>query len=332
LLDNCPRETHDAISSEIKAPGSPLSLITVDLDISDEKPENTDVFRLQGASEAVIDSLIERCYPALSQAIRRRVAEFAGGNARIALLAARDVGPETNLADLSDEWLFKQLFHQRKKADDRLLEAAEALALVFSFDGVTGKGEEAELPILARLAGLEVRVVRRAVGELMRREIVQSRGEWRAILPQPLANWLAKRALENQPALEIANAFRECGNPRLLRSFAHRLSYLHDSAAARRIASAWLTLGALPDLRGLTHPSSDIPIDLLLRYLAPVAPNAALDLIERFVEASTLPQLGAGECWFCKSLRYLLRKLAWFPEHFSRSAVLLSRLRPGRVA
>jgi hypothetical protein len=326
LLDNCPRETHDAIAAEIKAPGSPLSLITVDLDISDEKPENTDVFRLQGASEAVIGSLIEQRYPALSQAIRRRVAEFAGGNARIALLAA-DVGPETNLADLSDEWLFKRLFHQRKQADDRLLEAAEALALVFSFDGETREGEAAELPILARLAGLDVRVVRRAVGELTRREIVQSRGKWRAILPQPLANWLAKRALENQPALEIAHTFRECGNPRLLRSFAHRLSYLHDSAAAQRIAGAWLALGGpLPDLRDLINPSSDIPIDLLLKYLAPVAPNAFLNLIERFVESSTLRQLRAGECWFCKSLISILRKLAWFPEHFRRSAVLLSRL------
>ena len=177
MLDNCPRETHDAIAAEIKAPESPLSLITVDLDISDEKPEDTDVFRLQGASEAVIDSLIQQRYPALAQTIRSRVAEFAGGNARIALLAAQDVGPKTNLADLSDEWLFKRLLHQRKQADDRLLEAAEALALVFSFDGETLEGDDAELPILARVAGLDVRVVRRAVGELMRREIVQSRGK-----------------------------------------------------------------------------------------------------------------------------------------------------------
>ena len=177
MLDNCPRETHDAIAAEIKAPESPLSLITVDLDISDEKPEDTDVFRLQGASEAVIDSLIQQRYPALAQTIRSRVAEFAGGNARIALLAAQDVGPKTNLADLSDEWLFKRLLHQRIQADDRLLEAAEALALVFSFDGETLEGDDAELPILARVAGLDVRVVRRAVGELMRREIVQSRGK-----------------------------------------------------------------------------------------------------------------------------------------------------------
>ena len=87
------------------------------------------------------------------------------------------------------------------------------------------------------------------LGTLARREIVQSRGRWRAILPRPLATWLAKRALENQPALGIANAFWGCGNPRLLRSFAHRLSYLHDSAAAQQIAGAWREPGGpLSDL------------------------------------------------------------------------------------
>lgn len=126
LLDNCPRDTHDAMAADIKAPGSRLSLITVDLDIRDNKPEDTDVFRLQGASEAIIDSLLEQRYPALPTALRRRIAEFSDGNARIALLAARNVGPETNLADLGDEKLFERLFRQRKEADDGLLRAAEA--------------------------------------------------------------------------------------------------------------------------------------------------------------------------------------------------------------
>jgi hypothetical protein len=100
LLDNCPHETHDAIAPICKSSGSTLSLITVDLDIRDDKPEDTNVFRLQNASETVIESLLEYRYPSLSQAVRRHIAEFSGGNARIAILTAQHVGPETNLADL----------------------------------------------------------------------------------------------------------------------------------------------------------------------------------------------------------------------------------------
>ncbi|WP_143741861.1 type 1 periplasmic-binding domain-containing protein [Thiorhodovibrio frisius] len=325
LLDNCPRETHDAIAPVCKSAGSPISLITVDLDIRDERPEHTDVFRLQSASAAVIESLLERRYPALSHEIRSRIAEFSDGNARIAILSAGHVHPGTNLADLGDEGLFERLFHQRRQADDPLLRAAEALALVYSFDGEASTGDVAELPFLARLVGLEVQALQRAAGELQRRDILQSRGCWRAILPQPLANWLAKRALQCLSPINVANAFWRCGNPRLLKSFTHRLSYLHDSVDAQRIAASWTAPeGPLGDLSVMAHSSADLRIDLVL-HLAPVAPNAVLELVERCVMGSTPGQLDAATKANRQILISLLRKLAWFPRHFRRAALCLSR-------
>jgi hypothetical protein len=65
LLDNCPRETHDTVAALVKEPGSTLSLITVDLDIRDDRPEDTDAFRLQGASEGVIEALTAQRHPDL---------------------------------------------------------------------------------------------------------------------------------------------------------------------------------------------------------------------------------------------------------------------------
>jgi hypothetical protein len=324
LMDNCPRETHDAMAAVCKSPGTPLSLITVDLDIRDDKPENTDVFRLQNASETVIESLLGRRYPDLSQAVRRRIAEFSDGNARIAILIAQHVGPDTNIADLRDEGLFERLFYQRKQTDNRLLRAAEALSVVYSFDGEATKGDFAEFPLLADIAGLDIRELYHAAGELTRRDVIQSRGRWRAILPQPLASWLAKRALQNLPALGIADAFWNCGNARLLKSFAHRLSYLHDSSEAKQIATTWLDPGGpLSDLCSSTWRSTDARIDLVA-YLAPVAPAIALDLIERFVNGVTLDQLRVRECPNRHSIMSLLRNLAWFPEYFRRAALLLS--------
>ena len=331
LLDNCPRETQDAIAPVCKSARSTISLITVDLDIRDEKPEHTDVFRLQNASAAVIESLLERRYPDLSQAIRRRIAEFSDGNARIAILSAGHVSPGTNLADLGDERLFERLFQQRRQADAPLLEAAEALALVYSFDGEATTGHRAELPFLAGLAGVEVRALRRAAAELKRRGIVQSRGRWRAILPQPVANWLAKRALQDLSPIEVADAFWRCGNPRLLKSFTHRLSYLHDSAEAQRIATAWFAPDApLADLSVVTQSWPAPRIDLV-RHLAPVAPNAALDLIERYVMGCAPEQLLAATQSNRQALMSLLRKLAWFPQLLPPCRSVLEPARPGRV-
>jgi len=324
LMDNCPQEAHDAIVPFCTSVDSPISLITVDLDICDEQPEDTKVFRLRNASEAVIESLLVRRFPDLSEPAHRRIAEFSGGNTRIAILCAQHVGPEANLASLGDEQLFNNLFHQRKQNGDSLLQAAEALSLVYSFGGETGQGELAELPFLAQLVGLEPQAVQRAVGELKRREIIQSRGCWWAILPQPLANRLTKRALDNLSAFEVADGFLHCGNPRLLKSFTRRLSYLHDSEQARQIAIRWLQLGgALSNLREMAQTGRSSPMELV-SDLAPLAPSAALHLIERLVQGSTLDQLTDREFPLRGRVMLLLRKLAWFPEHFRRAVLLLS--------
>ena len=67
------------------------------------------------ASEAVIEALIARRYPHLSQAICRRIADFSGGSSRIASLAAQQIGPNANIADLGDEKLFEKLFYQNSR-------------------------------------------------------------------------------------------------------------------------------------------------------------------------------------------------------------------------
>lgn len=326
VLDNCPRETHDAIASACRSRNGSLSLITVDLDICDEKPEDTDVFRLLNASETVMEALLERRFPVLSRVVCRRIAQFSEGNARVALLIAgvlKDEAPGANLADLGDEALFKRLFQQRKEENDALLRAAETLALAYSFDGEASQGNSAELPLLAEISGLETPALFRAVGELSRRDIIQSRGRWRAILPQPLANWLAKRALANLPVSAVAGAFWD--HRRLLKSFAHRLSYLHDSPEARRIADAWLKPGGpLSDLGSIAQSWDHLRMDLVA-YLAPLAPAAVLDLIERFATGCEPEKLKTRALPHRQRLMTLLRKLAWFPEHFRRVALTLAR-------
>jgi len=101
--------------------------------------------------------------------------------------------------------------------------------------------------------------------------------------------------------------------------------YLHESVEAQQIAKAWLNPGGyLSDLGDVPRSSRDIRFDLM-RHLAPVTPTAAPDLIERFVLISTLDGLMARECPIRLPTMSLLRKLAWFQEHFHRAALLLSR-------
>src|ERR1019366_1729331 len=67
---------------------------------------------------------------------------------------------------------------------------------------------------------------------------------------------------------------------RLLKSFSRRLGYLHTSAEARSIVEQWLSadgmLGRLGSLNGLGVS--------MLCNIAPVAPDATLEAIQRAIQ------------------------------------------------
>jgi hypothetical protein len=132
----------------------------------------------------------------LSQVDTRTIADASGGNARIAIALAGTVERSETIAGLSDDELFQRLFRQRHDPDNALRLAAQACSLVYSFQGEALSGDDAELPRLALLAGQAPQELYRHIGELLRRDLVQQRSVWRAVLPHAIANRLAARALE----------------------------------------------------------------------------------------------------------------------------------------
>ena len=245
VIDNCPFGLHGELAKVARAANSTISIITVEYDIRDDQPEGTDVFALDSSSLDLIEKLVRRRYPEISRIDARTIAEFSGGNARVALALAATVGKNESIAGLSDADLFKRLFQQRHEHDPDLLLIAQACSLVYSFEGVKTAGEGAELPILAALIGKPVPDVYRAVAELKRRDLLQERAEWRAVLPHAIANRLAVLALENTPAATVVKSFVTDAPARLRRSFCRRLGYLDGSKEARAIVESWLSPGGL---------------------------------------------------------------------------------------
>jgi hypothetical protein len=155
---------------------------------------------------------------------------------------------------------------------------------VYSFEGETLSGDAAELPKLGALVGMSGQQMFGKVGQLKHRDLVQRRSAWRAILPHAIANRLAKMALEEIPFDAIEEQFT---TERLLKSFTRRLSYLHESEVAVRIATRWLGpggyLGSVADLNQFGQT--------LLTNIAPVAPEAVLAAIERAMSGAESKRL-----------------------------------------
>jgi hypothetical protein len=319
VVDNCPSELHQRLSEVCRQEHSKLSVITVEYDIREDEPEGTEVFTLETSSPELIEKLLRRRFPTISQIDARTIADFSGGNARIAIALAATIERNGTVAGLTDDQLFQRLFLQRNAPDESLYHAAQACALVYSFQGedVSDTGE-AELVRLGKLVGKNPQELYRSVAELQRRDLVQQRSVWRAVLPHAIANRLAATALQNVPQAEIEMLLITASPARLMKSFSRRLGYLHASKEAARIVKKWLGSGGLlENVAGLDDLGR-----AMFKNVAPVAPDGALAALER----TLLGPHGEEAAKECKAYCDLLRSLAYDAALFERCIALLVKI------
>jgi hypothetical protein len=318
VIDNCGGELHQHLTEACQVPESNLSVITVEYDIRDHRPEATDVFSLKSASPELITALVQRRFSHISAVDAGTIAKLSDGNARIAFALAGAVRIRESLAELGDDVLFQRLFHQRNDSSESLLCAAQACSLVYSFNAEDlAKGEQAELAQLGILVGMDAQAMYASVAELKRRELAQQRGEWRAVLPHAVANRLASKALQNIPLQSIEGQFWKKGSERLLQSFSRRLSYLHETDEAKVVVRKWLEAGGM-----LSEPTDLNELGTaMFKNVAPVEPELALVAIEKSLSKST-----QGASTACAHYAETLRAIAYDSALFERAAMLLSRI------
>lgn len=323
IVDNCPPDLHRRLTQACSTSQSTVSLLTVEYDVRDHLPDETEVFRLEPASEETIEKLIRKRFPHIGQVDANSIANFSGGNARVAIALANTVRQGETVSDFRDEELFERLFRQRNDANESLLISAEACSLVYSFEGKDATSEESELGFLGALVGKAGTDLFRDVKTLRDRDLVQSRDVWRAILPHAIANRLAKRALESIPKDTLLSAFLNQGTERLIKSFTRRLNYLHDCEAAVEIANEWLAKDGWVGKN--TNNLNPFGMEIF-RNLAPVSPEKALEAIENAASGEDGVNFISREA-NSQSHEFvrILRHLAYDPELFDRSLLLLCR-------
>lgn len=314
VLDNCNPDVHRRIQKKISSAKTKLRLLTIEYDITDDTPEETKVIYIEPSSEANTSKLLQKRFPKLERVNADTISKFAGGNARIAIALANRVKSSESLTNFSDEELFKRLFTQRKEIQANLLESAEILSLVYSFN--TEEKLNDELNVLAKISSLNRQLLFRSHSELFRRQLLQKRGYWGAILPHALANRLACRALENISQKEINIELLKKENIRLLKSCAHRISYLHNFHLARELASIWLNESELfSDIYDLNEDLMTVFV-----YIAPVLPEQIIQKIESSSINQNFQSLNTKH--YSKIIN-LLSKLAYDEQFFEQTSSII---------
>lgn len=282
IIDNCPSELHSRLTH--LCINTLISLISIEYDIRDDLPSETDVFRLEPANEEVIERLIKRRFPLLSSIDAQQIARFSGGNAKIAIALAHTVKKTGSLSGLRDEDLFRRLFHQRQDKNEQLLSFAQTMSLVYSFDGTDLDSDKSELCFLASIINKTGLELYQEIITLKDRGLLQCRGQWRAILPPAIANRLAKKALETLPKDYIVKHFMESNSERLIKSFSRRLSYLHDCNEALLIVEDLLSSNGLLGKKEGFFNELEMHV---FKNIAPVFPQLTLVFIENLARDGT---------------------------------------------
>lgn len=320
VLDNCPTDVHGKLASRITSVNSNVRLITVEYDIRVDHPQETEVVHIEADGPDVAEELLIRRHPGTGPGNTHRIAGFADGNARVALAVAERVEAGESLAKLSDADLFDRLFSQRNEPDGQLRQHARLLALVYSFS--VEESDADELFVLGSIQGISRGQLFSSVAELLGRQVAQKRSHWRAILPQAVANRLAADSLSRIPLDTLRVIFEAPGRERLLTSFAHRLGLLHDNDDAKSIVRSWLDEGGpLASVSNLNENGL-----MMLRHVAPTAPDAVLDRLAAEIEAPGFAATEQDFHSFIARILGLLTSLAYEPDKFDRCLSLLLRV------
>jgi hypothetical protein len=314
VIDNCTPALHRELSEICRSSESQLSVITIEYDIREDEPEGTEVFKLEAASLDLVEHIVKLQFPKTSNVDARRIAEFSSGNARIAISLAGRLGKSDTIAGLSDDELFKRLFEQRHQPDPSLFIHAQACSLVYSFQAEPSSGPAAELTRLGAMVNASSENIFASIAELSRRDLVQQRGHWRAVLPHAIANRLAAYALQNIPTAKIEQELVENAPDRLLKSLSRRLGYLHDRVEAVAMARKWLKPnGLLGDVLALNEEQKTA-----FTNIAPAAPDDALAALER-----ALNSLDSESPEVLEPFVSLLHSLAYSSQLFDRAATII---------
>ncbi|WP_165974263.1 esterase/lipase family protein [Vibrio crassostreae] len=320
IIDNCPPELHRDLAPNCK---ESISLLTIEYDIREDQPEGTGVLSLEPASDTLITNLLKARFTHLSDQDASKIAEFSGGNARIAIALASTVEQSESISHLKDDQLFKRLFHQRHQEEHSLMQAAQALSLVYSFQYKDDENPySSELELLSCVSSTPTKTLYESAQELKRRNLIQQRGIWMAVLPHPIANRLAKVAMQNIPANLFVSFFNENTDRRILASVSRRISYLDNCTEAQDVVARWFkqdgTVGKL-----LANGEQKLALTILTNS-APIASQETLEFLMKLSEndANFLTRKNPE----FSQLAELLRSLAYEPELFPQSTKLLAEI------
>ncbi len=240
IVDNCEPSMHNKLTKICQYENSLISLLTIEYEVKEDDNIDSNNYYLSSTSSKILKSMLKRDYANISDINIDTIVNCSDGNFRIAIYLSKTIENEKNIGVLNYNDLFSRLFYQGGVIDNELLKVGEACSIFYSFNcNYDEENEENELNIISRLTGIDPLTIYRSVSDLTKRQIIQKRGDMRALLPPALANKLAIDFLRKYPIDNLLIFINK--NERLSLSFFRRIKFLHTSDEAQKIGKMYVS-------------------------------------------------------------------------------------------
>ncbi len=239
IIDNCDKELHNKLAEFVCDKSSKLSMLTIEYDVKEDINIESYNYYLDTSSDNTIRKLLKRDFDYIENSNIETIVKCSDGNFRISRYLAKTIDRNESIGTLKSEEIFRRLFFQDNQENQDLLDVGKICSIFISFNIEFNRDDyNNELNILGRIIGKNPIELIKQVNELNKRQIIQKRGNMRAVLPHAISNRLADELLSTFPEEVVINEIKN--SKRLELSFFRRLRFLHNKEYTINIAELYL--------------------------------------------------------------------------------------------
>lgn len=321
VVDECPLDLHVRLQQIVTRQPTYMSLLT--LDYENDTASGTNYVRLQPVASTVIRDMLEQAHPELkaTPGAADRIAQFAAGFPKMAeLLADAELGPEHKPAALDDDFILHRIVWGRKNEDAGTLRTLRVLS-IFEDLGAYDEADQELRWVAGNLCDVTFAVAYGLVQEYVQRGILQKRGRFVRMIPEPLAIRLAVEWWTRNPKDTLVQILQSDIPRRLSDAMATRLSRLDFLPEAQDFVSYLCGRdGPFGQAEGLLTTDGS----MLFRHIAEVNPVIAANTLHRILVVEG--RAGSHAEHTRRNLVWTLEKLVFPNETFEQAALALYEL------
>ena len=311
IIDNCEKELHNKLAEFVCSLSSRISMLTIEYDVKDDINIESYNYYLDTSSDNTIRKLLKRDFDHIEDNNIETIVKCSDGNFRIAKYLAKTINKNENIGTLKSDEIFKRLFFQNNTENEELLDTGRICSIFISFNIEYNKEDyNNELNIIGRIIDKKPIELLKNIKELNNRQIVQNRGNMRAVLPHAIANRLANEILESIPINFLINEIKNC--KRLQLSFFRRLKFLHNKEYSVQIADFYLE-----QMDFLNVDKYEMEI---IDCIKVISPEKILYKLEQITQEKFFTRNNSYYYEWARILAYI----AYDPKLFYRSTVLIA--------